>query len=90
MSKRLNAHSVKKSEFKVAEKVLLSTKELQQNKLTLFQPCCIGPSAITKVLGDQAVSLHIPENRKIFTTYNVRLIKKCEIPYNWMDKEKIS
>jgi hypothetical protein len=63
----------------------LATKDLQPQKLTVFQPRYIGPFDITKTYGENAVKLNIEFTEKISKVYIVGCIKQYHKPHAWME-----
>jgi signal peptidase I len=83
----MDLNKKKKPNFRVGEKILFRTTNLQVNNLTLFQPRYIGPFEKVKMYGSNAVLLNKLENNKISKVYNMINIRKYIKPFEWVPRE---
>jgi hypothetical protein len=79
MKKKLDLHGVEKESFFFNDQVLLVTKDLTPNKLTVLMPRYVGPNKIVETYENQAVTLSI-SNKRLGTIYNIRNIKHYKAP----------
>ena len=86
MKKQADKHR-KPVTFQVGQQVWLSTRNLQLRKRNRkFAPRWIGPYSITHVPGPVNVTLNLPENAGIDSTFHVDMVKRYQKP---SDEERL-
>ena len=76
MKTQADKHHTKAPDYKIGDKVWLSTTNLHLTRASKkLSECWVGPYVITKLVGNNAVELKLPRSMKIHLVVNISYVK---------------